>query len=115
MGSSLEEFWAPQSLRQIGNGAFMSCKCLQRVVLNDGLEVLGTGDSSNVFWGSGIEELVFPGTVKQLSGSAFSECAQLKRIWTEEGSEVDFRSCVGPSVQVLAISRLCTVAGGKRI
>ena len=36
--SGLEEFVAPQGLREIGLGAFAGCTGLRRVVLNEGLE-----------------------------------------------------------------------------
>ena len=36
-GSSIEEFYAPDSLRKIGSGAFSSCKNLRAVKLNKGL------------------------------------------------------------------------------
>lgn len=39
--TGLKAFRAPPSLRKIGNGAFFSCKNLQHVVLNEGLEVMG--------------------------------------------------------------------------
>ena len=38
--SCLEEFVAPQRLREIEGKAFNSCYELKRVVLNEGLEVL---------------------------------------------------------------------------
>ena len=36
---------APASLRRIGEGAFLDCKALRRVVLNEGLEKLDTIDA----------------------------------------------------------------------
>ena len=39
--SGLKMFETPPSLRKIGNRAFLLCKNLQRVVLNEGLEVVG--------------------------------------------------------------------------
>ena len=45
--SNLKAFEAPPSLRKICSGAFFSCKNLQRVALNEGLEVVGIdGDKS---------------------------------------------------------------------
>ena len=40
-GTAIREFLAPQSLREIGSGAFSGCKSLERVALNEGLEKLG--------------------------------------------------------------------------
>ena len=39
--TGIEEFQAPPSLRDIGDGAFYDCKNLERVVLNEGLERIG--------------------------------------------------------------------------
>ena len=39
--TALKMFEAPPSLRKICSGAFFSCKNLQRVALNEGLEVVG--------------------------------------------------------------------------
>lgn len=41
--SGLEEFIAPQGLREIGDGAFYGCVRLKLVTLNEGLEVLKDG------------------------------------------------------------------------
>lgn len=44
-GTALEEFVAPASLRVLGQMALSSCYYLRRVVLNEGLEVLGSADA----------------------------------------------------------------------
>ena len=41
--TALREFTAPNGLREIGSGAFMNCKELRTVKLNEGLESLGEG------------------------------------------------------------------------
>ena len=40
--NGLEEFIAPPSLRTIESEAFAACEHLKRVILNEGLEVIGT-------------------------------------------------------------------------
>lgn len=40
--SGLESFIAPESLREIGEGAFLRCSALRSIYLNDELEILGT-------------------------------------------------------------------------
>ena len=40
--SGLEGFVAPKSLRQIGRCAFCDCRGLRAVVLNEGLEAIGS-------------------------------------------------------------------------
>ena len=57
-GSAIELFSAPDSLRQIGAGAFSGCKSLRKVYLNKGLEIVG--ESKNItgaFEGSGLSEI----------------------------------------------------------
>ena len=74
--TGLKIFEAPPSLRKIDNGAFCFCKNLRRVVLNEGLETVGTdgkesNDKSCVFDHSGIKEIVLPGTLVQLDRDVF--------------------------------------------
>ena len=40
-GTAIESFVAPDSLRSIGPGAFLRCKSLREVRLNEGLQSLG--------------------------------------------------------------------------
>ena len=58
-GTAIKEFRAPQSLREVGSGAFAGCKGLERVALNEGLEKLGEcGDGEyriGVFSGAKIQ------------------------------------------------------------
>ena len=40
--TGLESVEFPESLRTVAQGAFSDCKSLKSVILNEGLEVLGT-------------------------------------------------------------------------
>ena len=62
-GTSLWKFVAPASLRRIGAGAFMDCRCLKEVKLNEGLEQLG-GEGDGVFQDSVVETVYIPSTLQ---------------------------------------------------
>ena len=44
--TALAELLMPKTLEEIGDGAFLECKVLRGVVLNEGLKVLGTAEHS---------------------------------------------------------------------
>ena len=77
--TALKTFEAPPGLQKISNGAFSFCKNLQRVVLNEGLEVVGTdskksGCENGTFEHSGIKEAVLPSTLVTLGKNLFKDC-----------------------------------------
>ena len=50
--TGLKTFIAPRSLRTIAQGAFRKCEKLRHVILNDGLEVIGTNEhADNKYYG----------------------------------------------------------------
>lgn len=75
-------------MKEISDHVFYACKSLKRVVLNEGLEILGD-DSENendeafqgVFQDSGVEKIVLPNTLRETAYSAFSDIAHLKTIY----------------------------------
>ena len=92
--SGLEEFIAPVYLREISQSAFCCCENLKRVVLNEGLEVLGTSDyirnrnwRSGVFQESAVEEVTLPSTLKTIEYGAFLGCKNLNRMYISGGRE----------------------------
>ena len=103
--TALKLFEAPPSLRKICSGAFYFCESLQRVVLNEGLEVVGI-DSTEYNYGigafekSGIKEIVLPGTLVKLDGSTFVKCDCLERVWVEQHCQIRVASCVRSKVDV---------------
>lgn len=85
--SGLVEFTAPASLRFVDQGAFCWCGNLRKVVLNDGLLVLGmakrqaTGDRyCGVFEGSKVEDVRLPPGLTRLEQNIFTNCMSLKRL-----------------------------------
>ncbi|MCF1354849.1 leucine-rich repeat domain-containing protein [Mycoplasma hominis] len=66
----------PGSVKEIGEWAFSDCKYLREVILNEGLEKIGTG----VFSNTNIESISIPGSVKEIGESAFSGCWNLKKV-----------------------------------
>ena len=82
--SGVERVVLPASVRVVSQAAFASCGSLSAVVLNEGLEVLGTDDYSKngsafygVFQGSAVEEVHFPSTLKRIEYNAFRNCRNL--------------------------------------
>lgn len=47
VGSGIETFIAPDSLRILGQGAFWKCKNLRYVQLNEGLRAVGRDEKSS--------------------------------------------------------------------
>ena len=88
--TALEKFTAPKSLREIGNGAFMNCKCLREARLNEGLESLGEG----VFQDSGLEVVYIPTTLRVLPRQTFSNCWCLRRVEVAEGCRLGLQYCL---------------------
>lgn len=98
-------FDAPPSLRKICNGAFCFCKNLQRVVLNEGLETVGTDgeetcDERGVFKDSGVKEVAFPSTLVKLAKNSFENCDFLERVWVEQRCQIHLADYVRPGVDV---------------
>lgn len=96
-------------LAEIEGGAFMDCKSLKRVVLNEGLTTLGEYDEylddSNVYYGvfscGGLEEITLPSTLTTIGDNTFSDCYNLRVVWVEDGCAPDIRQYVNYNVVVL--------------
>lgn len=71
-GTALREFAAPEELREIGTGAFMNCKSLKEVSLNEGLESI---EGARVFYGSGLEKLYIPFSLEKIKKGVFAGCS----------------------------------------
>lgn len=75
IGSGLESFVAPKSLRVIRQSAFRNCKCLKQVALGEGLEALEDyyedGYYYGVFGDCGLEEVTLPGTLERMGEHTF--------------------------------------------
>ena len=74
---------AAHGLKSLGGEAFLGCKVLRRVVLNDGLETIG----EKCFYGSGLERLSVPKSVRDIGARAFCG-SHLCSLVFEEGSRL---------------------------
>ena len=97
--SGIQYFTAPKSLKIIHQGAFYLCCSLCSVILNEGLEVLGTDEPLDVenvygvFQQSPLESIVLPSTLKRIEHDAFRACTELHRIKLPDGLETICAEC----------------------
>ena len=77
----------PSAVRAIRQGAFYKVESLRSVVLNEGLEALGTDECQSdgnrrpgVFQESGLERARLPSTLRAIEYTVFEGCASTKRI-----------------------------------
>lgn len=72
----------PVSVKKIASAAFYKCAVLKRVVLREGLKVLGDENifGSGVFQCSGIEEIALPATLVETGCNTFRDCASLRSV-----------------------------------
>ena len=82
----------PNMVRTVRQGSFRGVKSLKSVILNEGLEVLGTEEHSlspsrycGVFQQSGLESVKFPSTLKVIKNEAFMRCGNLRSIQLPDG------------------------------
>lgn len=73
--TSIAEFQAPPSLKEIGDGAFAHCMSLKLAVLNENITTL-----SGTFESSGVHNVVLPSTLKRLDKRTFCNCKNLRNI-----------------------------------
>ena len=86
--------------RVLAQAAFAMCKNLKTVVLNEGLEALGTDeydtDGKNrhgVFGYSAVQDIHLPSTLKRIEYSAFEGCKNLSRLALPDGLEYIGKQC----------------------
>ncbi|MCZ2781740.1 leucine-rich repeat domain-containing protein, partial [Metamycoplasma hominis] len=58
----------PDSVKEIGEGAFSGCRNLKEVILNEGLEKIRAG----AFLNTKIESITIPDSVKEIGSLAFN-------------------------------------------
>ena len=119
--SGLCEFVAPASLRLVDQGAFCWCNSLRRVVLNDGLQVLGVAKRQpsgarlcGVFEGSKVEDVRLPAGLSRLEENIFSNCAALRRLALPAGLQELAPYCAGESgLEELDVPRSVALIGAR--
>ena len=90
----------PNMVRTVRQGSFYGVKFLVSVLLNEGLEVLGTDEPSldqftfcGVFQESGLKRVKFPSTLRVIGNEAFMGCKNLKSVQLPEGlTEIGLRA-----------------------
>ena len=101
-GAGLRKFVAPRSLKTIRAGAFMGCKSLKEVRLNEGLESVG-GDGEGVFQDSGLEVVYIPSTLQKARKDMFAGCTSLRRVEIAEGCRIAVERYLPPGVEVVTV------------
>ena len=85
--SGVENFTAPQTLREIGLEAFADCDKLKSVVLNEGLQCVGPESvlanyvsCKGVFENSSIRSVQLPHSTKLIQKNTFRNCKNLTQV-----------------------------------
>lgn len=72
----------PKTVKEIGEVTFFECDMLREVVLNQGLEIIG---SNAFFWCEKLEKIDIPDTVKEIGKGAWENCEKLTEIKLPDG------------------------------
>ena len=97
--TALREFIAPSELKEICDGAFMNCKSLKEVRLNENLERIG-GDGDGAFQGSGVETVQIYSKLQKMGERTFLNCKKLRQVEISRDCEIDIKRYVPVSVEI---------------
>ena len=77
----------PKTVRTVQQSAFFDVDSLRSVLLNEGLETLGSDEQgdSGVFEESGVREVRFPSTLVEIGCAVFRSCECLKSVMLPDG------------------------------
>lgn len=103
-GSSLSEYTLPETVTELPNGAFSSCKLLKQVNLHQGISAI----PDRAFKNSGIKYVTLPESVLSIGDGAFNGCKSLHDFYAPE-------SVVTIGEQAFAGSNLQGIALGSRV
>ena len=78
----IESVTVPKTVKEIGEETFFECDMLREVVLNQGLEIIG---SNAFFWCEKLEKIDIPDTVKEIGKGALQGCKKLTEIKLPDG------------------------------
>jgi hypothetical protein len=83
----------PEGVLKINRNAFSYCEHVKQVIIPDTVREIGNG----AFHDSGITSIVIPDSVTELGSNAFADCRQLERVVIGKGitqiSDYTFRYC----------------------
>ncbi|WP_224169981.1 leucine-rich repeat domain-containing protein [Metamycoplasma hominis] len=89
------------SVKEIGERAFLGCRNLKEVILNEGLEKIG----DRAFNDTKIKSITIPGSVKEIGESAFSWCYTLKEvIYKGDASKINWENIGIDKTKIKTIS-----------
>ena len=97
--TALREFVAPSGLKEICDGAFMNCKSLKEVRLNENLERIG-GDGDGAFQGSGVETVQIYSKLQKMGERTFLNCRKLRQVEISRDCEIDIKRYVPANVEI---------------
>lgn len=90
----------PSSVKTL-NECFMFCRSLEKITLNEGLEVIG----ENTFKGcEKLESITLPSTVREIGDNAFEDCTELKEIIIPDSVEIIGNRAFGDCVSLEKIT-----------
>ena len=85
--TNIKEITMPSTLKVIDFGAFMSCKSLKKVILNEGLKTIGSyafGECTE------LTEIIIPSTVDMMDICVFERCSNLEKVKFEGDAPKNF-------------------------
>ena len=80
--SSITSVFIPDTVTNIGEGAFYYCENLESVTLSNNLTYIGY----RAFYHTSIKSVKIPNTVNEIDMSAFSDCKNLKEVTISNGN-----------------------------
>ncbi len=99
--STLSELYVKEGTKGIAGTAFVSLNKLTKVVLPEGLVVIG----SNAFRSTSIEEIYIPESVELIGSSAFADCKKLSKVEICGGGTIEYKAFLScPSLKNVTIS-----------
>ena len=85
MGTDIKSVYIPGSLKEISLYSFHGCRCLEEVIISEGVEKIESG----AFFGcSSLKSVKIPASVKIIRGSAFADCESLTEVEIPEDCSV---------------------------
>ncbi|MBQ7474951.1 MAG: leucine-rich repeat protein [Clostridia bacterium] len=81
-GTALEEFVFPGTLKRLPDQLFCWCESLEKVVVSEGVETIGSGA---FILCSSLRDITLPGSLKKIEENAFADCTSLESVVIPNG------------------------------